>query len=119
MKSKEYEKKDKIVNKERVNVKLPKVTITKFDGTSLDWFCFWNQFESEIYKAVIGPVSKFSYLKELLIPRVRLLINGLLFRSEVIQEPNLYYLVILVSQLKSLLPIFNVLPLCLLFKIHI
>ena len=75
MKSKEYEKKDKIVNKERVNVKLPKVTITKFDGTFLDWFCFWNQFESEIYKAVIGPVSKFSYLKELLIPRVRLLMS--------------------------------------------
>ena len=46
MKSKEYEKKDKIVNKERVNVKLPKVIITKFDGTFLDWFCFWNQFES-------------------------------------------------------------------------
>ena len=36
MKSKEYEKRDKIVNEERVNVKLPKLVITKFDGTSLD-----------------------------------------------------------------------------------
>ena len=63
MKSKEYEKRDKIVNEERVNVKLPKLVITKFDGTSLDWFRFWNQFESEIDKAEIGSVSKFSYLK--------------------------------------------------------
>ena len=35
MKSKEYEKRDKILNEERVNVKLPKLVITKFDGTSL------------------------------------------------------------------------------------
>ena len=82
MTSKEYEKRDEIVNEERVNVKLPKLVITIFDGTSLDWFRFWNQFESEIDKAEIGPVSKFSYLKELLIPRVRLLIDGLPFTSE-------------------------------------
>ena len=81
MKSKKYEKRDKIINEERVNVKLPKLERTKFDGTSLDWFRFLNQFESEIDKAEIGPVSKFSYLKELLIPRVRLLIDGLAFTS--------------------------------------
>ena len=86
---------DKIVNEERVNVKLPKFVIRKFDGTSLDWFRFWNQFESEIGKADIGPVGKFSY------------------------QPNLYCLVSLVSQLKLLLPIFNVLPRYLLFEIHI
>ena len=40
MKSKEYEKRDKIVNEKRVNVKLPILVITKFDGTSLEWFCF-------------------------------------------------------------------------------
>ena len=33
MKSKEYEKRDKIVNEERVNAKLPKLVIAKFDGT--------------------------------------------------------------------------------------
>ena len=38
MKSTEYDKRDKIVNEKRVNVKLPKLVITKFDGTSLDWF---------------------------------------------------------------------------------
>ena len=85
IKSKVYEKRDKIVNEERVNdlnVKLPKLVIIKFDGTSLDWLGFWNQFKSEIGKADIDPVSKFFYLKELLIPRVRLLIDGLPFTYE-------------------------------------
>ena len=63
-------------------MKLPKLIVTKFDGISLDWFRFWNQFESEIGKAEIGPVSKFSYLKELLTARVRLPIDGLPFTSE-------------------------------------
>ena len=79
MNSKEYEKRDKIVNEERVNMKLPKLMITKFDGTSLDWFHFWNQFESEIDKTEIGPVRKLYYLKELLISRVRLLVYNLPF----------------------------------------
>ena len=82
MNSKEYEKRDKIVYEQRINVKLPKLVITKFDGTSFDWFHFQNQFESEIDKAKIGSVSKFSYLGELLIPRVRLLIDSLAFTSE-------------------------------------
>ena len=75
-------KRDKIVSEERVNVKLPKLVMTKLDGKSLDWFRFWNQFESEIDKAEIGPVGKLSYLKEFLIPRVRLFIDGLPFTSE-------------------------------------
>ena len=75
-------RRDKIVNEQRVIVKLPKLVITKFYGTSLDWFRFWNQFESDIDKAEIGPVSNFSYVKELLIPRVRLLIDGPPFTYE-------------------------------------
>ena len=60
MKSKEYEKRDEVVNEERVNVKLPKLVITKFDGTFLDRFLFWNQLESDIDNAEIGLVSNFS-----------------------------------------------------------
>ena len=86
MKSKECEKRDKIVNEERVNVKLSKLAITKFDGRSLDLFHFWKQFESAIDKPEICPESKFSYLKELLVPRVRLLIDGLPFASESYQK---------------------------------
>ena len=82
IKPKEYEERDRIVNEEKVNVKFPKLIITKFDGTSSDWFRFWNPLESEIDKAEIGPVRKLSYLKELLISRVRLLFDGLPFTSE-------------------------------------
>ena len=82
MKSKVYEKRDIIVNEKTVNVKLPKFIITKFYDTSLDWFRFWNQFESEIAKAKIDLVSNFSYLKRLLILRVRVFIDGLPFTPE-------------------------------------
>ena len=68
-----------IVKEEIVNVKLPKLIITISDGTSVDWFRFRNQFESEIDKAEIGPMSKFSYLEKFLIPGLRLLIDGLPF----------------------------------------
>ena len=63
-------------------VKLPKLFITKFNGTHLDWFRFWNQFESDIEKSELSPVSKFSYLKELVSPKVRSLKDGLPFTAE-------------------------------------
>ena len=52
--------------------KLPKLVIPKFDGTHFDWFRFRKQFESQIDKCDLPQVSKFSYLKELLIPKVGL-----------------------------------------------
>ena len=48
----------------------------------LDWQRFLRQFEAEIDKSDIGQVAKFSYLKELLVPRVRATIDGLPFTSE-------------------------------------
>ena len=42
----------------------------------------WSQFETEIDCADITTVSKFSYLQELDIPKVRLLIDGLPFNTE-------------------------------------
>ena len=41
-----------------------------------------NQFETEIDQVQIRPISKFSYLKELLVRKVRLLIDELPFTSE-------------------------------------
>ena len=61
--------------------KLPKQTITKFQGTHLDWLRFWNQFETEIDKAAISLVAKLSYLKELLIPKIRSVV-GLHYNTE-------------------------------------
>ena len=47
------------------NAKLPKLIITKFKGTHLDWKRFWNQFKAEIDSANIPQITKFSYLKEM------------------------------------------------------
>ena len=64
------------------NATLPKLVISKFQGTHLDWYRFWNQFQAEIDNASIDSVTKFSYLKELLLPKVRLSIDGLLLTTE-------------------------------------
>ena len=81
----EFEKKleeDKSKSAKESGAKLPKLTITKFQGTHLDWLRFWNQFETEINKAAINQVAKFSYLKELLIPRIRSVVDGLPYNTE-------------------------------------
>ena len=65
-----------------LHVKLPKLTITKFNGTHVDWLRFYSQFEIEIDRSRLASVSKFSYLKELVVPQVRSLIDGLPFTTE-------------------------------------
>ncbi|XP_044185053.1 uncharacterized protein LOC122965145 [Acropora millepora] len=65
-----------------VGAKLPKLEISRFQGTFLDWTRFWNQFETEIDKAKLTQVAKFSYLKELLVPSVRASVDGLPFTTE-------------------------------------
>ena len=67
---------------DEVRVKLPKPVISQFEGTHLDWFRFLNQYETQIDKSGISPISKFSYLKELLAPKTRVLIDGLPFITE-------------------------------------
>ena len=84
MKKKGFEfSRDEIVKSDKkVSVKLPKLEITEFEGRALDWFRFWNQFETEIDQIQISPMNKFFCLKELLVPKERLLIDGVLFTSE-------------------------------------
>lgn len=63
-KKKIEEKKDIVVNGEkRVQVRLPNIVITKFEGSSLYWFRFWNHAETKIDKLEVSPISKFLYLK--------------------------------------------------------
>ena len=78
----EFSRDEVVKSDEKVSVELPNLKITKFERASLDWFRFWNQFETEIDQVQISPISKFSYLKELLVPKVRFLIDGLPFTSE-------------------------------------
>jgi len=61
--------------------KIPKMVITPFKGTHIDWFRFWNQYETEIDKSEVSPVTKFSYQKELLVPKVRVYVDGLPFTT--------------------------------------
>ena len=62
--------------------KLPKLTITKFNGTTLDWKRFWGQFTEGIDKSDMAAITKFSYLKEFVEPKVRKSIDGLPFTAE-------------------------------------
>ena len=56
--------------------------VKTFERTALDWFWFWNRFETEIDQFQISLISKFSFLKERLVPKVRKMIDGLPFTSE-------------------------------------
>ena len=63
-------------------VRMPKLVITKFDGTPQDWLRFWGQFEILIDESSAPEVTKFSYLKELVNLKVRNLIDGLPFTPD-------------------------------------
>ena len=61
--------------------KMPKLVISKFNGTPQDWVRFWGQFSLQIDTSH-EPITKFSYLKELVDVKVRKLIDGLPFTDE-------------------------------------
>ncbi|XP_068738114.1 uncharacterized protein [Montipora capricornis] len=65
-----------------LEAKLPKLVITKFSGTFQDWPRFWGQFSEAIDKSSIASVTKFSYLRELLAPKLRMSIEALPFSAE-------------------------------------
>ena len=65
-----------------MHVKLPKLSITKFDGSFDQWLSFWNKFSAEIDATDLPAVTKFAYLKEFLVTKVRADIDGLSFNSE-------------------------------------
>ena len=62
--------------------KLPKLNISRFDGTYEDWPRFWNQFVEIIDKTTMAGVTKFAYLKSFLDPKVKKSIEGLPFSNE-------------------------------------
>ena len=62
--------------------RLPKLVISQLNGTHIDYFKFWDQFETQIDKSELSSVTKLSYLKEMVIPKVRLLIDGLPWNTE-------------------------------------
>ena len=100
------EKEDKAIKSDCnvLKVKLPKLLITRFNGTHIDWFRFWNQFESEIDRSELP--AKFSYLKELISPKVRVIIDGSPIISEGYNRAK-NILISMVNPVKLLTPPFR------------
>ena len=53
------------------STKVPKLVIIKFNGSFMDWPRFWSQFSEPIDKSSVLPVTKFTYLRELLDDRAK------------------------------------------------
>ena len=68
---------------EEISCKLPKLVISPFDGNTLNWTTFWDQFESSIHsKRGISDIDKFSYLRSFLAPVALETISGLTLSSQ-------------------------------------
>ena len=68
---------------EEVSCKLPKLVISPFDGNTLNWATFWDQFESSIHsKRGISDIEKFSYLRSFLAPVALESTSGLTLSSQ-------------------------------------
>ena len=65
-----------------VSTKLPKLSITKFDGKYENWLPVWNKFVAEIDSTDLSQVTKFAYLKGLVEPKIRAGIDGLPLTTE-------------------------------------
>ena len=68
------------------NAKLPKLVITKFNGSFKDWPRFWEQFTKEIDKSSVAAITNFTYLLELLGPKVKTCAESLPFSIEGLQS---------------------------------
>ena len=62
--------------------KLPKLVISKFSGDFQDWQRFWGQFTETVDKTKMPPITKFTYLCELLDPKIKHIIDSLPFTAE-------------------------------------
>ena len=71
-----------LAEKQKSQTRLPKLEIPIFQGTYLDWTRFWSLFASQIDKTDVTSEAKFAYLKELVIPKVRAMIEKLPCSSE-------------------------------------
>jgi hypothetical protein len=69
-------------SKQNIEAKLPKLHITKFNGTYAHWPRFWNLFSETIDKSGISPINKFAYLQELLCDKAKRSIEALRHTAE-------------------------------------
>ena len=74
--------KQKELEEKTSTVKLPKLSITLFSGTAIDRVRFEYQFSAMVDSQSVPAVTKFSHLKELLVPKVCHAIDSLPFNEE-------------------------------------
>ena len=61
----------------QITAKLPKLVISKYSGTYQNWPRFSGQFTETIHKTSIAPIPKFTYLCELLGPKIKTVVDSL------------------------------------------
>ena len=61
-----------------MSVRLPKINITLFDGSYMDWPRFWGQFTETVDKAHVAAISKFTYLCGFLGPNIQISMEKIL-----------------------------------------
>ena len=83
----------RVDNNKDAKCELPKLVISEFNGTHIDYFRFWNQFETRIDKSEQSSVTKLSYRKKMVIPKVRLLIDGLPRTTEGYEREKKYIVI--------------------------
>ena len=72
----------KLRNANNLQYKLPKFVISKFDSSSMNWPKFWKYFSEAIDKSSVAPITKFTYLLELLEPKAKCCIEAFPFNPE-------------------------------------
>ena len=65
-----------------MHAKLPKLELRKFHGNPIEWYPFWESFESAVHKNPnLSGVDKFNYLKSLLVGTAQNVVAGLALTS--------------------------------------
>ena len=65
-----------------MHAKLPKLELRKFHGNPIEWYPFWESFESAVHKKPnLSGVDKFNYLKSLLVGTAQNVVAGLALTS--------------------------------------
>ena len=78
----------------------------------MDWIRFWNQLKVDIDNSSMDPGAKFSYLKELLLPKVCMHIDGLPSQQRGMNEQKTSWSQHTVRIVKSLMHTYKILPPC-------
>lgn len=68
-------------NKDKSDVKLPRLELPKFTGELTEWQPFWDRFEALVDQSELPVISKFSYLQSLLKGEAMSVIQGLALTS--------------------------------------